>query len=88
MRQHSGVSLCVGKVEAASKGVAELVVDGHAHAAQASSAQPGAVQGQRASGLGRWVLNNFGKGAGQGPGSFKGHQVDDGVGVAGVEGLD
>lgn len=82
------MSLCVGEVEATAEGVAQLVVDGHAHAAQADPAQPGSVQSTGPGRLKRWVLDNLGESGCKGPRTFDGHHVDDGVGVAGVEGFD
>lgn len=62
--------LRVGQVEASAERVAELVVNGHAYAAETGTAEPGAVLGGRAGGGGAWVLDDFGEGGGEGPGAF------------------
>lgn len=73
MREHRRVRLCMGQVEASADGVAELVVDGHAYAAETGTAEPGTVLGGGARGGGAGVLDNFGEGGGEGACAFQGH---------------
>ena len=44
MGQHHGVDFGMGQVEAAAQGMAQLVVQGHAHVAKHHAAQPGAIE--------------------------------------------
>lgn len=46
--QHGRVGFGVGEAQGAAEGVAELVVQRHAYAAEAGAAEPGAVEGLRA----------------------------------------
>lgn len=88
MRQDSSMCLGVREVETAAQCVAELVVDSHAHTAQTGSTQPGTVQGHRARGFGRWILDNLIEGRRERPRTFNGHHIDDRVGISGVKCLD
>lgn len=88
MREHDGVCFGVGEAEAAAEGVAEFVVEGHAHAAETGAAEPGAVLGVGAGGVDVFAGDDLGEGGGEGAGAFGGEEVDDGIGVAGVEGFD
>lgn len=54
--------LRVGEVEGAAEDVAEFVVEGHAYAAEAGAAEPGAVECFLPRGLGFWVRDDLWEG--------------------------
>lgn len=80
--------LCMRQVEAAPQRVAQLVVQRHAHVAETDAAEPGAVEGRGARGGRGRVSDHVWQLGGEAPDAFYCEEVDDGVGVAGVEGFD
>lgn len=88
MGENNGVCFRVGKVEAATEGMAEFMVQSHADTAETGAAEPGAVLGVGARLVEVGAGDDVGKGRGEGADTFGGEEVDDRIGVASVEGLD
>ena len=88
MRQHYGVGLGMRQVPGPAQGMAQLVVQRHAHAAQHRAAQPRAIEAVRTRIDVGGIFHHPRQAACQRAYALLGHQRHDGVGVLGVESLD